>query len=623
MTGAAPYRGPDGVGVWRGEGAVLAQQALHVKPESRHEDQPLVDEEAGLVLVADARIDNREELQRTLRRDLRRSVRRDVITDADLIFAAYRRWGTDCAAHLLGDFAFAVWDRRKRQLFAARDPMAMRPFYYRIEESRVLFGSEVKQILSAPGVSRTIFEPMVAMHLFRRFDTRQWTFYQGISRLKPGHELLVNAGGVQRLDRFWDLDLEKRITYTNQQDYIEHFRALFTTAVKCRLRTDKPAGLLLSGGLDSISIAATVGQLSAQESMPRFHVMSWAFDRFKQCDERDISEPVAQTFNFPIHDIQAEEAWTFKDYPEAGPDLSDPFIGNYQDLIEQSVKEARGNGVRVLCSGARGDIMTGEYIFDYPALFWSGKLIRLYKELQLQARWRRQSLLKTFNHLLFHPARNYVLPPHRFQRLRSIARSFRSQESHSLQASGASWVSSQMHDLLPPETPKRHSAATFPANYARWQRYQAISAPFNEKVAAWQEWTYARQGCSFCDPWSDVRIAQFVYSIPQRILNKTTSIKDLPRTALKGVVPEDSRTGARKVSPEPLYEWSMREKAPTIIRDLLTDMRAFSRGYVRERVAKEHFEDAIAKNNPLGMTFWWTLTLEMWLRRHEEAGVVR
>ena len=617
---AAPWHGPDGTGVWRGEGSVLAHQALHVTPESRHEEQPLVDEEAGLVLVADARIDNRDELQRTLRRDLRRSVRRDVITDADLILAAYRRWGTDCAEHLLGDFAFAVWDQRRRQLFAARDPMAMRPFYYRIENGRVLFGSEVKQILAAPGVPREIFEPMVAMHLFRRFDRHEWTFFQGISRLNAGHLLVVNADGVQRLDRFWDLDLEKRISYSNQQAYVEHFRALFTEAVSCRLRSDKPAGLLLSGGLDSMSIAGAVGQLQAQKAMPRFHVISWAFDRFSQCDEREVSEPVARKYDFPSHHIQAENAWTLKDYPAHGPDVNDPFIGNYQVLIEQSVKKACDEGVRVLCTGARGDIMGGEYIFDYPSLFWSGRWKRLLEELQLQAKWRRQSLLETCKQFLVHPARHYIFLPKYVKRLYSLVRRLRNQGNQLTHASGAPWIQSSMRHLLPEKTPDPYSAATFPANYARWQRYQALTAPFNDQVATWQEWTYARQGCSFCDPWSDVRIAQFAYSIPQRVLNKTTSIKHLTRTALEGWVPEDSRKGARKVSPEPFYQWSMREQAPPVVRPLLSEMRASSRGYVREGALNDHFADAIKKGNSVGMAFWWTLTLEMWLRRLEEEG---
>ena len=84
-------------------------------------------------------------------------------------------------------------------------------------------------------------------------------------------------------------------------------------------------------------------------------------------------------------------------------------------------------------------------------------------------------------------------------------------------------------------------------------------------------------------------------------------------------MPENSRNGARKVSPEPLYDWAMREKASSIIRSLLEDMSAASRGYVREDDVKKHFNDAIRKSKPLGMTFWWTLTLEMWLRRLEEA----
>ena len=614
MTGAAPWRGPDGTGVWRGKGAVLAHQALHVTPESRYEEQPLLDEEAGLVLVADARIDNRDDLQRILRRDLRRSVRRDVFTDADLILAAYRRWGTDCAAHLLGDFAFAVWDRRKRQLFAARDPMAMRPFYYRIEEDRVLFGSEVKQILAAPGVPREIFEPMVAMHLFRRFDRQEWTFYKGISQLKAAHSLIVKQNGKQHTWRYWDIDPTGRLQYSNEQDYVEHFREVFGSAVRARMRSSYPVGLFLSGGIDSMTIAATAGQLKLREDLPDFHTLSWAFRKFPQCDERSISDQVAKKYNFPTHYIDVDDAWPLKGYPDYGPDISDPFIGNYQVPIEHGVQMARERNIRVLCSGARGDIMVGEYIFDFISLFWKGEWGTLKNELIREAKYRNQSLAKTINHALIHTARKYVLPKDRYTKLRTLARAVRGGTKAREHEDTPSFVNPSLRDLLPAANQQLPQPAEFEGNYGRWQRYQVMSASFPKQIATWCEWSYARHGCRFCDPWADVRVAQFVYNVPQRMLNKTDSVKHLPRLALKGWVPEACRVNARKVSPAPLYNWSMKKKAKPLILELLTNMHADRLNYVDQGQAVRYYEQVLSGVRDLNMEFWWVLTLEMWLR---------
>ncbi len=123
MTGAAPHRGPDGVRYWMGDAAGLAHLAFHVTPESVRETQPLISTDGRYVLVADARIDNRDELLAALRGEPDLP---PAPTDADLILAAFRRWGEACPERLLGDFVFAVWDTANRRLFLARDALGGR-----------------------------------------------------------------------------------------------------------------------------------------------------------------------------------------------------------------------------------------------------------------------------------------------------------------------------------------------------------------------------------------------------------------------------------------------------------------------------------------------------------------
>ena len=188
MTEAVAHRGPDGCHHWQDGSVAMAHLALNITPESLGERQPLV--EAGLVLVADARIDNREVLVDQLWAKAELKDRR--ATDADLILAAYRCWGQECPVHLLGDFAFAIWDSARKCLFAARDAMAMRAFYYRVEPRRLLFATEVKQILAVPDVPVTIYEPAVGAYLAGLFGPLEWTFYEGITQLpRPMHSWLT------------------------------------------------------------------------------------------------------------------------------------------------------------------------------------------------------------------------------------------------------------------------------------------------------------------------------------------------------------------------------------------------------------------------------------------------
>src|ERR671911_296439 len=158
MARAAVHRGPDGIR-YHTEGAVgLAHLALNITPESAREHQPLVSERGDLVLVADARIDNREELARILWGG--GHLPDEPPTDAEIILEAYRRWGEGCPARLIGDFAFAIWDARRGRLFAARDAMAMRALYYRVEPRRgLVWGGGEQEMGCAAGAARDFRPP--------------------------------------------------------------------------------------------------------------------------------------------------------------------------------------------------------------------------------------------------------------------------------------------------------------------------------------------------------------------------------------------------------------------------------------------------------------------------------
>ena len=604
MIGAAPWRGPDGVGVRRGEGAVLAHQALHVTPESRHEEQPLVDEEAGLVLVADARIDNREELQRTLRRDLRRSVRHDVITDADLILAAYRRWGPDCAAHLIGDFAFAVWDSRKRQLFAARDPMAMRPFYYRIEEGRVLFGSEVKQILAAPGVPRTIFEPMVAMHLCGRFDRLDWTFYEGIAQLEPAHALVVTPDGAHRTWRYWDIDPTHQIRYTNEQDYVEHFRELFKEAVRCRLRSHKPVGLFLSGGLDSGSIASMAGHIKETEGLPcpEFRTYSWKFPTLTQCDERHISDLICDRYDLPATYIDAE-AVNLIGPPDGVPDADEPFMSHYQALISAGLQKAHGDGVRLLLTGARGDSVIGSKIVDNLGLLFSGKLLRLAREIETQsAEWggesgvsRRRIVSRTLLHPLLRSARHLV----------------RSEPEKREQAI-PSWVNARVKYLLPSLGTESSQGQPLARSYAQKVRRSNITAEQPRRVMSWFERLGASHGCDVGDCWTDQRLVEFCSSVPQFELLPGGRNKGFLKKAVVGIMPQAVLNEARKVYPSPLYHLALKDD--TVLAKLRYHTAEVPQ-YILDTRALISEIKSFRNGKPEDYRLWLGITFLLWLGR--------
>ena len=619
MLDAAAFRGPDRCGRWQGgldaaesaDGNVaMGHLALHVTPESVHERQPLADTESGLVLVADARLDNRDDLIRTL------EPREDIVTDAALILAAYRRWGDDCAGRLLGDFAFAVWDGRRRRLFAARDAMGMRGFHYRLDGDRLIFGTEVQQILAVPGVPVEIFEPAVAAHLVAGHGAPDWTFYRGIAQLPAAHALEITPR-ASRTWRYWDVDPEHRIRPGDDRAYAEEFRSLFADAVRARLRTVKPVGLLLSGGVDSGSIAAMAGWLLAHEPglAADLRAYSFAFDELTESDERHISAPLAGHFGIPVVDVPADDAWPLSTLPENPTHPDSPFVFGHYATLERAFRRAREDGVGLMMSGDRGDLIAGLGIWDLPALVRRARWATLFGELRTLAHWRGTSLGRQVRNELLRPARKAVLSPAsplaRLPVLRRVA--------HPAAPAVPAWIPPDfarrtgLRELL--AASRRDDAG--PLNgLARRQRYGAIFAPLHMQGVLTSERMHARHGQGFADPWSDRRLAEFALAVPPRILNTVGQPKRLTRLAMKGVMPEASRQALSKILPTPLFRRGLWDRERDTVRRILSppDCLAERRGYLDPGPLLDGGA-ATAGDMDADTGIWRAVTLELWLRR--------
>lgn len=248
MWSILSHRGPDGGSVWMDGAIGLGHQMLWTTPESLIEQMPFIKPGPGLAIVADARIDNREELITKLALKNEPATSR---TDSQLILSAYEKWGEDCVDRLIGDFAFAIWDGRAQSLFCARDHFGIRPFYYFYKNgSCFLFATEIKSLLTVPIVPRRLNETRVADYLDSFVEDEEITFYQDIKRL-PRSQLLRISRTACKFRQYWSLDPKHEIRFSSNEEYAEAFREQFFQAVACRLRSAFPVGASLSGGLDS------------------------------------------------------------------------------------------------------------------------------------------------------------------------------------------------------------------------------------------------------------------------------------------------------------------------------------------------------------------------------------
>lgn len=383
MVDRLEHRGPDGEGIWYKGSIGLGHRMLWTTPESLKEKLPLVYRNGKLVITADARIDNRDELISSL--DIKNRPLGDI-TDSEIILDSYEKWGEGCPEKLIGDFAFAIWDGYNQKLFCARDTMGIKPFYYYKSDKLFVFASEIKALLCLKEVPRKLNELMVAFYLARIFKDNNITFYQDIVRLPAVHSLNVNKEILQ-LRKYFSFSPYREIKLSSDNEYADAFREVFTEAVRCRLRSAFLVGSTLSGGLDSSSICCTARNLLLKNEnvQGQLHTYSAIFpslpeEDLKKIDERKFINAVLSKGDFIPHFIHADEIGPLTEIDRLLWHKDDAFIGPNMFIHWAMHKEAQQNNNRVFLDGIDGDT-TISYGLDYVAdIARSLRWIKLYKE---------------------------------------------------------------------------------------------------------------------------------------------------------------------------------------------------------------------------------------------------
>jgi asparagine synthase (glutamine-hydrolysing) len=365
MSDRLAHRGPDAAGQWRAGSAGLGHRMLWTTPESLHERLPLASADGGLVITADVRIDNRDELFRLLALDDR------SLGDSALILAAYAKWGERCPEHLLGDFAFAIWDARDQTLFCARDHLGVKPFFYFWSAGFAAVASEIKGLLALPQAPRRLNERRVAEYLASLHDDTAITFYQDIHRLPPAHSLTLDRAGT-RLRRYWALDPAREAAPASDEEYAAEFRQLFTEAVHCRLRSAYPVGAMLSGGLDSSSIVCVARQLNRQSGAPVLHTFSAIFDTVTKSDERQYIQAVVAGGDLTDHYVHPDQVSPLVDLERMLWHSDEPFLAPNLFIHWEIFRSAQAAGMRVMLDGIDGDTTISHGLAYLPELIRTG-----------------------------------------------------------------------------------------------------------------------------------------------------------------------------------------------------------------------------------------------------------
>lgn len=350
MTRVLRHRGPDGEGYYIKDNVGLGHRRLAII-DLTSGMQPMYSADRSIVLVFNGEIYNYVELRTELK-----TLGHHFMTqsDTEVIIAAYRQWGFDCQHRFNGMWALALWDERQNLLFISRDRIGEKPVHYSFREGTFVFGSEIKSVLAYNSDYKPATE-LLQIYLSLGYIPAPHTFYNGISRLLPGHYLIVRDGQVHDYT-YWDLPpVTECDMRSDAKRLYEEFEYLFLDAVKLRMRSDVPFGAFLSGGLDSASVVAA---MSIHSSSP-VETFTIGFGE-RGFDERKLARDAARHFQTNHHERVAVPDMFDRSLERVLLHFDEPF-GDASAMPVGLVSQIAREQVSMVLTGDGGDEVLSGY----------------------------------------------------------------------------------------------------------------------------------------------------------------------------------------------------------------------------------------------------------------------
>ncbi len=364
MTKAIAHRGPDGEGLYVDRFIGLGHRRLAIIDLSPAAHQPMVTSDGRFAISYNGEIYNFRELRGELEALGHAFHSR---SDTEVLLHAFMEWGERCLDRLNGMFAFALWDRAGQELFLARDRYGIKPLYWTIAGSTLLFASEQKAILTHPAVAREIdLEALLEYFTFQNIFTDR-TLLKGIRLFPAGHCARISQGdGTSGLPmrQYWDFDFQEPDHPAREEEYVEELDRLFRQAVRRQLVSDVDVGAYLSGGMDSGSITAI-----AASEIPYIKTFTCGFDLHSASglemgfDEREKAEYMSYLFRTEHYEMVLKAGDMERILPKFAWHLEEPRVG--QSYPNYYVAQLAGKFVKVVLTGAGGDELFGGYPWRY------------------------------------------------------------------------------------------------------------------------------------------------------------------------------------------------------------------------------------------------------------------
>jgi len=590
--------GPDGGRIVTTDSLGFCYQAFNTNREARLEKQPLVARD-GRILAADVRIDNREELFAAVHDRLAGGS-----TDVDYLMAAHVRWGTKFPFHVVGEYAFALYDPFERKLLLCRDHIGARPLYYHRNNDRLIVSSQLAPLVDLFDIPRDIDEEYVAGCMSRGPRVGA-TPYRHIHAVLPGHILIATQSGCLTEERYWQLEPGREVRFRTDEEYEEAFRYHLRKAMQAPLRTDRPVMIELSGGLDSSTVACVAADSiqRGETQATRFDTVSLVYDESPTSDESNFIDCVESHLGRVGIHVRDEDCNLL---PPAGADFDavtpNPVLcsSGYHAALCRSMEET---GARVLLTGVGGDQVLGSSYDPYPLL---ADLLVLRKPLALQRELRlwSRTLSKPCVSLLWHKTVVPVLP----QALQPWCRRAAMNKVPGWFNPGFVARMKLRERKLPPLDP---FGFRLPSEIDQSISYlsvvKSVSPCYRRELTCLDS----------SHPFLHRPLIEFLQAIPFEQLLRPGENRSLMRRALRDLLPEKIARRKTKGDPSEGLARAMAREVATM-RSLFTDARVVAYGFMdsaplfaaieRAKNGLEHYVAALL----------FTIALEFWLRALEK-----
>jgi asparagine synthase (glutamine-hydrolysing) len=600
MRDAIRHRGPNDAGALIDGAIGLGHRRLSII-DIAGGHQPMANEDESIWIVFNGEVYNYIELRA---RYLEGRHRFASSSDTEVMIHLYEEFGKDCVTHFNGMFAFAMWDRRTQTLLLARDRVGVKPLYYTVQAGAFIFASEIKAILQHPGVARRV-DP-VAVDEFMTYGYVQGarTAFDGIFRLPEGHTLTLRDGAIA-IERYWDLEFKPDET-RSEQDHIDRVRELLDDAIRLRLRSDVPLGVLLSGGVDS---SAVVGLLS--RDVGRIKTYSIGFDAGHEYNELHHARRLAQHFGTDHHETIL------------APDVFRDFIPNFVYYMDEPVTEAAAVSLYYVCELAARDvtvILSGEgsdeLFAGYP----------IYRYMRMIERYRR---VPSAVRGMLEPVMRGLRPDAKLDKYLTLA----------AQPLEQRYLNVHLYD---PRLRRALYTTDFAAAghqdpfepiagiYEHTRHWDLLSRLLYLDTRSWlpndilikADRMSMAKSLELRVPFLDYRLIEYAATIPSRYKLRGATTKYILKAMLKDVVPPWVLDRKKMGFPTPL-SLMFRKQLSGYVRDTLTDATIRRRGYFEpstvHRLVDEHMAGAEDHHSAL----WRMIIMEEWHRQFIDGVPVK